>query len=86
MHPEPCSLYQGLVENCPDVIWQTDRELCFSYVNNAVTTQFGYSPEELLGRPLPELLAPASRDFVLGRLAARVAEEQTGKKVGHRLL
>lgn len=86
MHPEPCSLYQGLVENCPDVIWQTDRELCFSYVNAAVTTQFGYSPEELLGRPLPELLAPASRDFVLGRLAARVAEEQTGKKVGHRLL
>ncbi|SJZ38315.1 PAS domain S-box-containing protein/diguanylate cyclase (GGDEF) domain-containing protein [Trichlorobacter thiogenes] len=86
MHPEPCSLYQGLVENCPDVIWQTDRELCFCYVNNAVTTQFGYSPEELLGRPLPELLSPASRDFVLGRLAARVAEEQTGKKAGHRLL
>lgn len=86
MYPESCSLYQGLVENCPDVIWQTDRELCFSYVNDAVTTQFGYSPEELVGRPLPELLSPSSRDFVLGRLAARVADEQTGKKAGHRLL
>lgn len=86
MHPEPYSLYQGLVENCPDVIWQTDRELCFSYINHAVTAQFGYSPEELLGRALPELLSPASRDFVLGRLTARVADEQTGKKVGHRLL
>lgn len=86
MHPESCSLYQTLVENSPDVIWQTDHELRFCYLNPAVTEQFGYSPEELLGRTLTELLSPASRDFVLARLAARMADELSGKKLGQRLL
>ncbi len=43
MQPESCSLYQTLVENSPDVIWQTDHELRFCYLNPAVTEQFGYS-------------------------------------------
>lgn len=86
MQPESRSLYQTLVENSPDVIWQTDHELRFCYLNPAVTEQFGYSPEELLGRTLTELLSPASRDFVLARLAARMADELSGKKLGQRLL
>jgi len=86
MHPEPCSLYQGLVENSPDVIWQTDRELRFSYLSPAVMNLFGYSPDDLMGRPLSELLTPGSRDFIRSRLSARVADEQSGKKNGHRLL
>lgn len=86
MRSESCSLYQTLVENSPDVIWRTDHELRFSYLNPAVTEQFGYSPEELLGRTLTELLAPASRDFVLARLAARMADELSGKRLGQRLL
>jgi PAS domain S-box-containing protein len=56
MHFEPCSLYRNLVENSPDVIWQTDSDLRFVYLNNAVATQFGYTPEELWGHRLPELL------------------------------
>jgi diguanylate cyclase (GGDEF)-like protein/PAS domain S-box-containing protein len=86
MDQESCSLYQNLVENCPDVIWQTDRELRFCYLNPAVTEQFGYSPEELLGKPLPELLAAASREYVLARLSAMTSEEQSYKTVGYRLL
>ena len=86
MRPESSSLYQALVENSPDVIWQTDHELRFIYLNPAVTEQFGYSPEELLGRTLTELLAPASRDFILARLAARMADELSGKRLGQRLL
>jgi len=86
MHPEPCSLYQGLVENSPDVIWQTDRELRFSYISPAVNALFGYTPEELMGRSLSELLSMGSRDFIRSRLSARVADEQSGKKIGHRLL
>lgn len=86
MYPEPCSLYQSLVENAPDVIWQTDRELRFCYLNPAVTIQFGYHPEELLGKALTELLSPASREHVQARLAARLLDEQNGKAVGYRLL
>ncbi len=86
MHSEPGSLYRGLVENCPDVIWQTDRELRFCYLNPAVTEQFGYSPEELLGVALPDLLPPASREHVVARLTARLHDEQNGKVVGYRLL
>jgi diguanylate cyclase (GGDEF)-like protein/PAS domain S-box-containing protein len=86
MHPEPCALYQRLVENCPDLIWQTDRELRFSYVSPAVKELFGYSQDELLGQSLPGLLTPDSRDFIQARLSGRLADEQSGKQVGHRLL
>lgn len=86
VHPESSSLYQGLVENSPDVIWQTDHELRLSYINSAVTAQFGYSPQELSDQVLTDLLSPASRDFVLARLAARMADEQNGKSTGQRLL
>lgn len=86
MHSEPGSLYKNLVENCPDVIWQTDRDLRFCYLNQAVTEQYGYSPEELLGVPLPDLLTPSSREHVQARLTARLHDEQNGKKVGYRLL
>ncbi len=86
MHPEPDSLYRSLVENCPDVIWQTDQELRFSYINPAVVGQFGYSSDELIGKPLTELLLPDSKEFVLSRLAARISDELSGKKTGNRLL
>ena len=84
--PEPYSFYQGLVENCPDLIWQTDRELCFSYLNPAVKDLFGYSPTELLGKSLLELLTPGSRDFIQSRFSTRLSDPQGARKTGHRLL
>lgn len=86
MHPEPYALYRQLVEECPDLIWQTDRELRLIYLNRVVTSQFGYSPEELLGHELPELLTETSAEFVRTRLLAWAArEEGSTRESGSRL-
>lgn len=86
MGAETSSFYRSLVENCPDTIWQADRNLCICYVSRSAEELTGYTVDELLGRELPELLTPDSQEFVLGRLAARLAEEQGGKPAARRPL
>jgi two-component system sensor histidine kinase/response regulator len=44
------TLFRGLVEAADDVIFRTDAEGRFTYVNPAVTDVLGYEREELLGR------------------------------------
>ncbi|QKD82942.1 PAS domain S-box protein [Thermoleptolyngbya sichuanensis A183] len=50
--------YRLLVETSQDLIWSCDREGCFSFVNAAVRTILGYEPQEMLGRPFSDFLAP----------------------------
>jgi len=46
--------YRLLAENTLDVIWATDMDLVFTYVNPAIQPSLGYSPEEWVGSRLPE--------------------------------
>ena len=45
------ALYQDLVETSQDLIWQCDLEGRYTYLNPAWETTFGYSLEEMLGKP-----------------------------------
>jgi PAS domain S-box-containing protein len=47
--------YRLLWETCPDAVLLMDAESQIHFANPAVRTVFGYSPEELVGRPLMEL-------------------------------
>ncbi len=51
--------YRLLTENSEDVIWTLDREGNRTYVSPAVFRLRGYTPEEVLQRPLAESFAPA---------------------------
>ncbi len=86
MSHEPCDLFKALVENSPDLVWQTDLELRFCFLSAALFRQFGYRADALMGKHLQELLSPDSCSFVLTRLATRLAEEQGGKRGGDCLL
>lgn len=55
-----------LVERATDGIWTVDRDLRFVDVNPAACELLGYAREDLLGRPLTDLVAPD--------LAARLAD------------
>ena len=78
--------FQLLLENCVEVIWQTDLELQISYISPSVTPTLGYTPESLLGSCLLELLTPNSREFAAARLLDRVTAKEAAKQPRYRLL
>jgi two-component system, sensor histidine kinase and response regulator len=54
--------YQEIMENSIDVICTFDRQGRFLQVNRACELLWGYSPEELIGRPFLEMVHPDDRD------------------------
>lgn len=50
--------YQNLVNTVDDIIWSIDRNLCWSFLNPAVSNILGYKPEELIGKSYTSILAP----------------------------
>ena len=82
--------YRDLFDNAHDIVYTTDLELRLTSLNKAVTEKLGYEPNELVGKPLYELLAAedASRLKETERLlspehARPVAEAQVLSKDGN---
>lgn len=46
--------YRLLADNTLDLIWQTDLQLRFTYVNPAIVRVTGYTPDELIGSRLSD--------------------------------
>ncbi|MFP3871211.1 MAG: PAS domain S-box protein, partial [Syntrophobacteria bacterium] len=60
MLKEAESLYRLHFENVSDIIYSVDRELKVVNISPSVETVLGYKPEDIIGRPFPDLnlLAP----------------------------
>ncbi len=56
------SRYRNLVETAHDLVWSTDTEGRWIYLNNAVGHIYGYQQEEMLGRPFTDFQAPESAE------------------------
>lgn len=54
--------YRQLVEQARDVIYRTDAQGCFAFVNPTAIRLMGYSEAELLGRRFIELIRPDARE------------------------
>ena len=53
--------YSVIVENCSDVIWIYDyKNSKFSFVSPSVKVVTGYTPDDIIGRPLEDFLEPLS--------------------------
>ena len=61
--------YRELVENARDLICTCDLDGHILSVNQAGLDLTGYAPEELIGRPLLELVAPESRELATALFA-----------------
>lgn len=75
--------YRFLIENMRDIIWQTDPHLNFTFINNYVEIITGYTPDELIGKPLFILLSDKSKDYVKDRSLVFKEKLLRGESVGH---
>jgi two-component system cell cycle sensor histidine kinase/response regulator CckA len=72
--------YRDLVETSNDLIWSVDGMGCWTFVNRkAAMAIYGYEPEEMLGRPFVEFLAPGQ----IERDAATFERLLRGESVFH---
>ena len=75
--------YFDLVESSPDLVWSTDPEGVYTFVNYAVRDILGYEPEELLGRYYGDFLPPGEEERLqesfLKLLSGKTVHQVTGR-------
>jgi PAS domain S-box-containing protein len=65
--------YRMLVETTQDMIWTVGSDGCFDFVSGAVEQIYGYSAEELIGKPFLDFIPPDRRQENIDNFA-RVME------------
>jgi len=50
--------FRALVESSMDIIWEENRQGEYTYVSPHVSVILGYEPEEMVGRPVADFMAP----------------------------
>ncbi|HUP12257.1 MAG TPA: PAS domain S-box protein, partial [Niastella sp.] len=58
-------LYHKMVEDVADIIYTSDHNGNFTYVNQKVSTMLGYRPDELIGKSFTEMIVPEWRPRVV---------------------
>jgi PAS domain S-box-containing protein len=67
--------YRDLVVGSRDVIWESDEQGNWTFLNPAVRDILGYEPEEMIGRPYFELITPDNVEY-----ARKIFREQADSK------
>ena len=68
--------FQGWFEDAPIACHEVDRNGLVLCVNQAECQLFGFSREEMVGRPIWDFMAPEDRDRTKAGLLLRIADEQ----------
>jgi PAS domain S-box-containing protein len=69
--------YRSLVETTRDMVWTVGADGRFDFVSGAVERIYGYSAEELIGKPFLDFVTPERREENVRRFS-RVMEGETG--------
>ncbi len=69
--------YRGLVEGSPNIICLFDRRGCFVSLNQAGLSIMGCAEEVVLGKYLPDIVAPESRSIVENAIRRVIDGEKT---------
>ena len=65
--------FRSIVETSPNLIWEVDLKGHFRYISPTVTVILGYTPEEVIGKSILDLVSEENRP-VAGRAFAQVIE------------
>ena len=71
--------FRELMEASSDLIWEIDPEACYTYVSPRAFDMLGYTPSELIGKSLFELMPEAEAQRAEERLRAYAARRQPFK-------
>ncbi|MFO7603704.1 MAG: PAS domain S-box protein [Gammaproteobacteria bacterium] len=75
-----------IIAQIPGWVWETDTQGILTYVSSTVTAVLGYAPEDLLGRPVFELMTAAEAQRLQVYYTDRCAHGQSFHGVLHRKL
>ncbi|MDQ3079052.1 MAG: EAL domain-containing protein [Pseudomonadota bacterium] len=80
--------YRFVADNVRDVVFRCSDKGRVEFVSKSVRNLLGFSPEELIGRPVSELLHPGDVAEAGRRFADQVARKRSSNKIHweHRLL
>ncbi len=67
--------YRSMVEASPGMIWEIDKQGIFSYISPQTSTQLGYTPEELMGKPFLSLIPPESAPAIKNTFLAHIQDK-----------
>ncbi|MBI5572893.1 MAG: PAS domain S-box protein [Desulfomonile tiedjei] len=71
--------FRGLTETTSEWIWEMDLNCRFTYASPRLMELLGYTPEEIVGRPLFDLMPPDEADRVRGELETIVSSARPFK-------
>ena len=80
------TLYRGLVERSPDIIYVLDVQGKVLFINDTVETLLGYSKKDLLGRELIDIVHPADRDRAYWPLRERRRADRATRSLRLRMI
>lgn len=60
--------FRSIVETSPNMIWEVDLEGRFRYISPIIQSLMGYEPDELIGRPITDLVTPEGREYAMREL------------------
>ncbi len=68
--------YRFLVENSKDVIWKMDLQERWTFVSGNVEKVNGYRPDEMVGKPIWDFIAPECHGSIREKLNKRMRGEE----------
>lgn len=78
--------FKLIIQNISDIITLVDRQGTFVYNNNALTRVLGYTPEELNGKSILELVHPDDKERISKRFQDLLFKDGIGELIEFRFL
>ncbi|MBI5407890.1 MAG: diguanylate cyclase [Nitrospirae bacterium] len=76
-------LYRDIVDGTNILIWRTDAEGRFAFLNPAWEKGYGYKTEEMLGRPFSDFQTPEAAEYYINAFRnCLIGETVTGQETG----
>jgi PAS domain S-box-containing protein/putative nucleotidyltransferase with HDIG domain len=64
--------YRLLVDNIRDILWLTDKNFIIEFVNSRVVRYLNYTPQELIGKSLLEIVDEESKETLKEMMAGKI--------------